>query len=195
MDLSQKRIEIVIAHADRATRDKLCDVVRGLGHTIRALCETTPMLCEACLPQPPDLIMSGVDMPGGDAIDALVEISKSDPTPAIVVTPKHSLLNVEEALRDHVMAYLVEPVDPAQIKPTIYLVCERFKQFEMLKAENDDLKSALTDRKLIERAKGVLMAQHQVSEPEAFRMLQKLAQSKRVKLSKVAAAMIEVAVQ
>lgn len=184
-------IEVVIAHHNPKTRRSLATTLRGLGHRVRATCDSTETLSEACRPEAPDLIISGVEMPDGNAIDKLVAISRITPTPAIVVTPRESLLHVEEALRDHVMAYLVEPIDPAQVKPTIYLVCERFKQFELLKSENDDLRQALTDRKLIERAKGILMGQHEVGEPEAFRMLQKLAQSKRVKLRRIAAAVIE----
>lgn len=185
------KIEIVIAHSSPESRRKLTDAIRQIGYDIRCVCKTTDELIKVCKPTPPDLIISGIAMDGGDAIDALVSISEREPTPAIVVTPKSSLLNVEEALRDHVMAYLVEPIDIEQIKPTIYLVCERFRQFEFLKSENDDLKQTLSDRKLIERAKGILMGQHELSEDEAFRKLQKMAQTERTKLVKMALEIIE----
>lgn len=190
--IEREAIELVIAHADVAVNAKLGHIAESLGHSVRTTCENVPELSAACLPTPPDLIMSGLKMPGGDVVAALIEISERDPTPAIVVTPKDDLASVEEALRDHVMAYLVEPVDEDQIKPTIYLVCERFKEFELLKAENDDLKQTLVDRKLIERAKGILMGQYDLTEEQAFRRLQKLAQSKRMKLAKVAAAVSDV---
>lgn len=190
-----QKIEIVIAHRQDDTVKKLDEIVSGLGHTVRATCQTTEELLETCLPSPPNLIISGVEMESGDAIDALVKISEHEPTPAIVVTPKQSLLNVEEALRDHVMAYLVEPVDPNQVKPTIFLVCERFKQFEMLKAENDDLKQTLVERKVIEKAKGILMGQFELDEERAFRRLQKMAQSKRIKLASMARSILEAAEQ
>lgn len=88
------------------------------------------------------------------------------------------------------MAYLVEPIDIDQIKPTIYLVLERFQQFESLKEENRDLKQALEDRKTIEKAKGILMGKMELNESEAFRELQKQASAKRIKLVKHAAEMI-----
>lgn len=186
-------IEIVVAHADESTRATLIETVESLGHHLRVSCDDTAALRDACFPKPPDLILCGVILPGGDAIQALIDISENEPTPAIVVTPQDSLQDVERALRDHVMAYLVEPVDRDQIKPTIYLVCERFKQFELLKAENDDLRQTLADRKVIERAKGILMGQFNATEDEAFRRLQKLAQSKRMKLVTVANALIDAA--
>lgn len=188
-------LEILVGHSDEQTREKLVEVIQELGHRLDKVCGDVPMLREACIPSPPDLILTGIQMEGGDVVDTLVEISHHEPTPAIVITPKESLIEVEKALRDHVMAYLVEPLDVDQIKPTIYLVCERFKQFELLKAENDDLKQTLADRKLIERAKGILMGQDSLTEEEAFRRLQKLAQSKRTKLAKIAAAVIEAAEQ
>lgn len=185
-------MDLVIAHGDLAVRSKLVGVAKSLGHSVRDECEDVPSLHKACTPTPPDLIMSGLEMAGGDVVETLIEISENDPTPAIVVTPKDSLSSVEKALRDHVMAYLVEPIDEEQIKPTIYLVCERFKQFELLKAENDDLRQTLVDRKSIERAKGILMGQEDITEEEAFRRLQKLAQSKRMKLAKIAAVINDV---
>lgn len=187
----QENIEIVLAHESADTRKQLSKLLTELEYTIRETCTTTEELLAACLPETPDLIISGIEMRGGNAVDALVRISQHDPTPAIVVTPEQSLSSVEEALRDHVMAYLVEPIDPAQIKPTIYLVCERFREFELLKAENDDLKQTLADRKVIERAKGIVMGQYELSEDDAFRKLQEVAKSQRMKLVKVAAAMIE----
>ncbi|WP_197528219.1 ANTAR domain-containing response regulator [Posidoniimonas polymericola] len=188
-----RSIEIVIAHGQDDTATKLHEIVSSLGHTVKATCRSTEDLLSECLPSPPNLIISGVEMDGGNAIDALVRISEHEPTPAIVLTPKRSLMNVEEALRDHVMAYLVEPIDPNQVKPTIYLVCERFKQFELLKAENDDLRQTLVERKVIEKAKGILMGQHELDEEHAFRKLQKLAQSKRTKLASMAQSIVDAA--
>ena len=189
----ERALAVVIAHQSPATRDQLERAVGSLGHHVRTVCERTPDLEAACLPAPPDLILCGVDMPGGDVTEALIRISEVEPTPAIIVTPKETLADVERALRDHVMAYLVEPLDEGQIKPTIYLVEERFKQFEALKAENDDLRQALAERKLIERAKGLLMGHLGVDEDHAFRRLQKIAQSGRSKLAQAAQAVIDAA--
>lgn len=184
--MSCTALRVVVAHADADTRQLLASVVEELGHSIVGICESTAELRAACRRVSPGLIFSGVDMPDGNAIAALVELSDGNPTPAILVTPKTSLSTVEYALQDHVMAYLVEPVDAAQIKPTIYLVCERFKEFELLKEENEDLRQTLADRKIIERAKGIIMGQQGLSEHDAFRSLQKRAQSKRMKLVRTA---------
>jgi len=186
----KERLDVVVAHESGETRDKLLNVIQSLQYNLVAACDSTAELLAACHPTPPDLIMSGIELTDGRAIDTLIQISEIDPTPAIIITPHDSLLDVEQALKDHVMAYLVEPVDEDQIKPTIYLVCERFRQFEELREENQDLRQALENRKVIERAKGILMSKQELSEQDAYRKLQKLAQSKRTRLVEVAQAVV-----
>lgn len=183
--------EVVVAHSDPDTRSMLVETVSELGYSIRRVCQSTHELLEACCPDTPDLILTGIQLEEDAVVETLIEISEEHPTPAIVVTPKKSLLDVEAALSDHIMAYLVEPVDRDQIKPMIFLVCERFRQFQYLKEENEDLRQALVDRKLIERAKGILMAEHEWTEDEAFRALQNQARSRRLKLAKLAAEVVE----
>lgn len=190
MKIEPEQIEIVIAHRSEEIRQCVSDLVAEMGFRLRSICSSTKQLLETGTPTPPDLIISGIELDDGEAIHALIAISHLDPTPAIVITPKESLLDVEKALKDHVMAYLVEPIDIDQIKPTIYLVLERFQQFESLKEENRDLKQALEDRKTIEKAKGILMGKMELNESEAFRELQKQASAKRIKLVKHAAEMI-----
>lgn len=190
MKIDPEQIEIVIAHSSAEIRQCMSELVEEMGFKLRTICSTSKQLLDSGVSQAPDLIISGIELDDGEAIHALIAISDLDPTPAIVITPKESLLDVEKALKDHVMAYLVEPIDTAQIKPTIYLVLERFQQFESLKEENRDLKQALEDRKVIEKAKGLIMGRLQLDESRAFRELQKQATAKRMKLAQYAQQLI-----
>ncbi|RCS41176.1 ANTAR domain-containing protein [Bremerella cremea] len=183
MKIDPEQIEVIIAHCSAEIRQSMSELVEEMGFRLRAICSSAKQLLDSGVPKPPDLIISGIELEDGEAIHALIAISNLDPTPAIVITPKESLLDVEKALKDHVMAYLVEPIDTEQIKPTIYLVLERFQQFESLKEENRDLKQALEDRKVIEKAKGLIMGRLELDESRAFRELQKQATAKRMKLA------------
>jgi len=183
-------VKILIAHADANVRQTLDEAVQGLDYQVQAQVETRAGLLEQCQRERPELIISGVTMPDGDAIEVLIEVSKDNPIPAIVVTDNDSLQNVERALQDHVMAYLLEPIEPDHIQPTIYLVLRRFEQFEALHEEVQDLRQALADRKIIERAKGILMSQSNLDEGDAFRRLQRLPSVKRRKLVDIANAII-----
>lgn len=184
------RIAIVIAHPDEETRTTLTEAIDELGYHVQRAVDTKRGLLEECDRQRPDLIISGIDMPDGNAIEALINISEQDPLPAIIVTDNESLRDVEHALQDHVMAYLLQPIEKDRIQPTIYLVLRRFEQFEALHDEVQDLRQALSDRKMIERAKGILMSQGNLDEDEAFRRLQKMASDKRTKLVNIADAII-----
>ena len=118
-------------------------------------------------------------------------IRRSDPIPSIIIAKRADHEAVEKALRDHVMAYLVEPVSRLDLKASIYLVIERFKEFRQLREENAELKAALEARKWVEKAKGILMKEKDLSEAEAFSTLQKLASRKRTKLIDVARIVVE----
>lgn len=183
-------IQILIAHHDEKVRKTLKEAIKDLKYEVQASVETRDGIVKQCHMQRPDLIISGVKMSDGDAISVLIELSKEEPIPAIVITDNESLHDVERALQDHVMAYLLEPIESEHIQPTIYLVLRRFEQFEALHDEVQDLRQALADRKIIERAKGILMSQSNLDEGDAFRRLQKLASEKRRKLVDIANAII-----
>jgi AmiR/NasT family two-component response regulator len=184
-------LRVYLTHASPETCHVLHEVCRDLGHEVAGVFHTCADLQRACRNDPPDLIMTGVHLPDGDGIETLIELGHEIPIPAILVTKDADLDLVERAVADHVMAYLVEPVTPEEIKPAIHLVVLRFKQFNEMREEIDNLREALEARKLIEKAKGVLMKRHDLEEDEAFRRLQKTATSRRTKLVEIAKEILE----
>ncbi len=183
-------IRITIGHGISENRAELVAAVNSLGYEVAAEVDSRRKLRERLRAERPDLVLTALEYDDGDVIGVLLEQSHTDPFPAIITTDTDSLRNVERALQDHVMAYLVEPVDKEQIKPTIYLVLKRFEEFQALRAEVEDLQQALADRKLIEQAKGMLMAREQLPEADAFRRMQKAASHRRVKLVELARAVL-----
>ena len=125
-------------------------------------------------------------MPDQDGIDAASEISHGNPIPVILVSAYHEPELFQRASQEHILAYLVKPIKQADLVAAIFIVMQRFEQFRMLRKEAGELKQALEDRKLIERAKGVLMKKAGLDEPEAFRRLQKMARMHNQKLALVA---------
>ena len=182
---------VLLSHGTEATRNILFAMIEALGHEITGVASTISDMKKMCEADRPDLIISGVIFPDGDGIDALIEISDPDPLPSIIVTRVDSLERVEHAMDDHVMAYLIDPVTREDLKPTIYVVMRRFKQFEDLHKENDNLKDALATRKVVERAKGILMASDGLSEEDAYLRLRDTATSNRQKMADVAQSIID----
>lgn len=177
-----EQLRILLAHGHKPQRETLVQALTELEHAVDPTCDSGTQLVEQALAQRPDLIVTGVDLPEMDGISALVEVSKTVAIPAVVVTPRTSLQIVERAMLDHVMAYLIEPVERDEIKPTIYLVLRRFEQFQEMQAEVDSLRQALVERKLIERAKGVIMRLEDIDEDAAYKRLRRLATDGRIRL-------------
>ena len=125
-------------------------------------------------------------MPEMDGIDAAVRLYRETAVPVILVSAFHDPGLIERAETDHVMAYLVKPIKQADLEPAIALAMRRFEQFQHLRREANDMRQALEDRKVIERAKGILMKRASLDEPGAFRRLQKTASDKNLELVEAA---------
>ena len=137
-------------------------------------------------PCPPDLVITDIKMPDMDGIDAAVQIYQDRPVPVILVSAYHDPELIARAESDHILGYLVKPIEQADLEPVIALAMRRFEQFQALHRETADLRQALEDRKVIERAKGVIMKRGSLDEHEAFRRLQKLASEESRKLIEIA---------
>lgn len=180
------RLRIAIADNERDMRDYFARILPRLGHEIVATAQNGRELVERCHASRPDLLILDIRMPEMDGLQALQEICSVHPVPAILVSAYSDQDLVRRAEENYVMAYLVKPVKQAQLAPAISLAMRRFEQLEALKKEARDLRQSLEDRKLVERAKGLLVARLHVDEAEAFRQLQKLAMQTSRKLVDVA---------
>ena len=179
-------LRIVVADDEPDMRDYFRKILPRLGHTVAAAAETGNDLIAQCRTHQPDMVITDIKMPGLDGIDAAMRIYDERPVPVILVSAYSDSGLIERAGADHIMAYLVKPVKQADLEPAIGLALRRFEQFQALRREAADLRQALEDRKVIERAKGVLMKELGLGEAEAFRRLQKTATSKNLKLIELA---------
>jgi len=183
-------LRIAVADDEPDMRDYFGKILPRLGHRVVVLAANGRELVEQCRVAHPDLVITDIKMPDIDGIDAAVGIYKDCPVPVILVSAYHNPELIERAEADHILGYLVKPIKQADLGPVIALAMRRFEQFQELRKETIDLRQALEDRKVIERAKGVLMKRLQLDEQDAFRRLQKLASEKNLKLITVARAIV-----
>ncbi len=134
----------------------------------------------------PDLIIMDVKMPEMDGIEAAKAISSKGPVPIILITGLSSDEMAVKAIESGVFAYLVKPVTKKQLEPAIKLALARYEEFKSLKVEVVDLKDAIETRKLVERAKGILMKRCNISEEDAFKLLQSHSQKENKKMREIA---------
>jgi len=178
-------LRILIAHPNESTRSEIIEALNG-SHDVIAQCDTVAELRVHYQNEDPDLVVVAVQFEDGDGIDAMIELGAEDPIPSVIVTANRSIEMVEKAMQDHVMAYLSEPVRTRDIEAAIVVACRRHEELDSLREEVDTLRDALENRKLIERAKGVIMADEGLSEDEAFARLRREAQDRRARMVDVA---------
>ena len=141
---------------------------------------------ELALKEMPDLILMDINLPDIDGIEALKRINDRLIVPSIIISGYHESQLVEKAKNVGVFAYLIKPVDKKDLKVNLQICSSRFEEFLELKKDYNDARQALEDRKIIERAKGILMDNNNLKEAEAMATLQKKSQNKNQKLIKVA---------
>lgn len=138
----------------------------------------------------PDVILMDIKMPGMDGIEAVTAINQLKPVPIIAFTGRQDAETIKRVVDAGVMAYLVKPVREEELLPTIELAISRFNEFQALGRENLDLKETIAARKIIERAKGLLMEKEGLSEREAFSRIQKLSMDRRRTMKEIAEILI-----
>lgn len=181
-----RSLRIAVAEDEDLMRKYLVETVTMMGHTVVAVARTGRELITECKSHPPDLVITDIRMPDMDGLDAAAAIYASEPVPIIVVSGYHEPDLIERAEKNHIAAYLVKPIKQENLGPAIAIAMRRFQEFNATRQEAANLRQALEDRKVIERAKGILMKRTGLDEPDAFRRLQKLATDNNRKLVDVA---------
>jgi AmiR/NasT family two-component response regulator len=183
-------LRVLIADDESIRLMSLRMQLSALGHTVVAEASTGEEAVAHAASLRPDLAILDIRMPGMDGIEAAERITRNRPIPIILLTAYSDEQFVVRAAQTSISAYLMKPVAEDDLLPAISLALARFRQFQALQREVTDLREALESRKVVERAKGILMRRLDLSEDEAFRRLQKQSQDTNRKLAEVAQALI-----
>ncbi|MBL8798041.1 MAG: response regulator [Planctomycetia bacterium] len=174
-------LKIVLVEDDAAIRQHLRDIMESqLGHTVVGEAATGTDMLRKVLALEPDVVVFDIHLPHIDGLSALRQIYQERVVAAVAITADRDASLLQRALEEHVLAFLVKPIDSHQLGAAIRVAWARFSELRELKDENASLKQTLQNRKVIERAKGVLMKRHRWSEADAFRRLQRGATNRRV---------------
>lgn len=182
-------MRVLIAEDEALIRMDMREMLVEEGHDVVGEARDGAEAIEFARELTPDIIFMDVKMPGLDGIAAAAVIGSERIAPVVMVTAFSQSRYVEEASAAGAMGYLVKPFSKKDILPAMQVAVARFTEARALEDEVTDLEERLETRKLVDRAKGLLMQQG-VSEPEAFRRLQKLAMDKRKSLREVAEAVL-----
>ena len=177
---------VVIAEDEALIRMDLAEMLGEEGYDVVGQAGDGQKAIELARDLRPDLVILDVKMPVLDGIAAAEAIASKRIAPVVMLTAFSQRDLVERARDAGAMSYLVKPFTQSELVPAIEMAVSRFAEMAQLEAEVTDLKEALETRKAVERAKGVLQEQLSLTEPEAFRWIQKTAMDLRMSMRQVA---------
>lgn len=173
-------LKTIVAEDDPVARLFLKETLENqFGHQVIAEAATGTELVRSVLTLEPDVVVLDIHLPHLNGLDALHQIYEQRIVAAVAITADHNQELARRASEEHVLAYLVKPVDPVQLGAAVLIAWTRFQELASLTAANASLRQTLESRKLIERAKGALMKRHRWTEAEAFRRLQRASMNHR----------------
>lgn len=184
-------LRVVVAEDESLIRLDLVEMLREEGYDVVGEAADGQQAVELAVELRPDLVIMDVKMPRRDGIDAASEIAEKRVAPVVILTAFSQRELVEKARDAGAMAYLVKPFTKADLMPAVELAASRFGEISALESEIVDLQDRLETRKLIEKAKGILMTSQSLTEPQAFKWIQRAAMDRRTTMKAVAEVVIE----
>jgi len=179
-------LRVVVAEDEALIRLDLVEMLTEAGYQVVGQAGDGETAIELTEKEKPNLVVMDVKMPKLDGISAAERIAKQRIAPVVMLTAFSQRDLVERARDAGAMAYLTKPFTIEDLIPAIELAVSRFQEIKQLDAEVTNLQDQLKARKLIEKAKGLLMSNLKISEPEAFKWMQKTAMDKRRLMTEVA---------
>jgi len=171
--------------------ETLRDGLVRAGHEVVASLASPLELLRAVERLRPDVIVIDTESPTRDVLEHLVIVSESSPRPIVMFASDSGGEAIRDAVRAGVSAYVVDGLDAGRVNTIVEVACARFDELQRLKVELADANLKLSERKLVERAKGLLMQSRGISEDQAYHALRKLAMSKKQRLGDVAQQLID----
>lgn len=185
------RILVVDESDERAAL--LGEALTAAGHEVVASLSSPLELLRAVDALRPDVIVIDTESPTRDVLEHVVIVSQSSPRPIVMFASDAGDAAIRDAVRAGVSAYVVDGLDIGRVNSIVQVACARFDEFQRLRAELAEANLKLSERKQVERAKGLLMQSRGLSEGEAYHALRKLAMSKKLRLGDVAQQVIDTA--
>jgi response regulator NasT len=182
---------VLVAEDDSLIRMDLVEMLSEEGYQVVGEAPNGQVAVELTEERRPNLVIMDVKMPVRDGIDAAAEIASKRLAPVVMLTAFSQREFVEKARDAGAMAYLVKPFTKADLVPAIELAVSRYQELTVLERDVADLTERLETRKVIERAKGILQKSQGLSEPEAFKWIQRAAMDRRTTMKAVADVVIE----
>jgi len=185
------RVLVVDESPERA--DILRDGLRRAGYEVSASLSSPVSLLATIEQLKPDVIVIDTESPSRDVLEHLVVLTQHTPRPVVMFSSDGAPETIREAVRAGVSAYVVDGLDPNRIRAIVDVAIAQFEDFQRLREELAQANLKLAERKLVERAKGLLMKRRSLDEQAAYALLRKFAMDRKLRLGEVAQQVIDAA--
>lgn len=189
--METKKLKVFIAEDEAVILTSFKLMVKEMGYSIAGSAANGKDALEKIQETEPDLILMDINLPEKDGLSVLEEVNRNKVIPSIIVSGEFSGGLVDRANEVGVFGYLLKPIDEKQLEVTIKVALRRFEEFKEMSDKHENLNMALKERKLVERAKGILMDRFGVKESEAMKQMQKKSRDKNKKLAVIAREIID----
>ncbi len=188
---SREPLRVLVAEDEALIRMDLVEMLREEGYDVVGEAGDGAQAIELARQLEPGLVMMDIKMPGTDGLEAATTIARERIAPVVMLTAFSQRELVDAARDAGAMAYLVKPFSKTDVVPAIEVAASRFAEITALEDEVAGLTERLETRKAVERAKGLLMSKKRMTEPDAFRWIQRTAMDRRTTMKVVADAVVE----
>jgi len=183
-------LRVMLVDRDPERAELLEQALAEAGHRVIArIKDDAALACQVAQYQP-DVIIIDMEAPGRDTLEQMREIARDRPKPIILFSDERDPQYIRQAVRAGVSAYVVDGLSRDRVMPIVEVAVARFSEIQSLRQELENTKIQLADRKVIDKAKGLLMKKKNMSEDHAYQFLRKTAMSRNLKLIEVARVLI-----
>jgi response regulator NasT len=187
------KLRVMLVDDDRGRAALLTQALVDAGYEVVARAGKNEEILARVKQVDPDVILIDMELPDRDTLEHMRSINRDRPRPVVMFAEKSDRATAEAAIKAGVSAYVVDGLSPARIRPILEVAIARFRECEAMRAELEQTRSQLAERKVIERAKGILMEKRGIPEREAYQALRKLAMDRNKRLIDVAEGVIATA--
>lgn len=190
--MTQEMIRIMLVDDQPARFQVLEEALTAQGYKVVAKVTTADNIQAEVELSQPDVIIADLDNPGRDTLESMQAITRKRPRPIVMFTNDGDAATIELAVKSGVTAYIVDGMSTDRIRPILDVAIMRFREFQTLRSELEMTRMQLSERKLIDKAKGLLMKKG-MSEDQAYHRLRKMAMDRNMKLPELARSIIAAA--
>lgn len=186
-------LSVLVIDESRSRAAEICAGLALAGYQVAAILADSASLTAEVEKLQPDVILIDTESPSRDTLENLAVVNKDMPRPVVIFTQEEGQSAIRDAVKAGVSAYIVDGLDPRRLKPIVDVARARFEDRQAMRRELDEVSRKLSDRKLVDKAKGILMKARGLDEEDAYHAMRKLAMERGQGIAKVAKDVIDMA--